>query len=422
MCYKAFSKFVWLTVAASFAVSISIYDGYRYASLFLCVLTIGLLFLKVEKKHFSKTDVIIFFAFLFYGFSLLVFDYIDDKTLFNPRLPLRFIIVLPVMLLLFNVKNYSYYIWYGVFFGAITAFLWALYEVIFLGHYKASNGLISIVFGDIGVLLTMLSLISFVYFYKQRRYLGVVFSLFAVLCGIGASVLSGSRGSWLALPFIVLFLFWQFRNVIKIKFYACLLTVIILAVFTFVFSPQTEVKNRIFLGVNQTLDYMVKGEQRGSSVGLRFEMWKLAIYMFQEKPYFGAGRHSSSGIKKELVASGKIVPQAIKFTHSHNVFFDALGYRGGVGLLLQLMIYIIPLMLFLRKMKVHKDNWDIKIYALAGSIIPMCYMLFGLTEVMFVHKIGVTMYAFPIIYFWVAVRLAEIEKDKESKSPSCTAS
>jgi O-antigen ligase len=411
MCYRIFSKFVWLVVAANFAISISIYDGYRYSSLFLCILTSALFFLKIKKSFFSKSDIAIFGVFLFYGLSLLAFDYIDNHSSFNPRLPLRFIIVLPVMLLLFNVKNYSYYIWYGVIFGGITAFLWALYEKLFLGRNQVSNGLVSIMFGNVGILLAMLSLISAIYFNNKKQYFWVFVSLFSVLCGVGASALSGSRGSWVALPVIIIFLFWQFRNVIKIKFSVGFLVVFIMVISTLVLIPQTGVKHRIDIGFNQMLDYTIKGQQRDSSVGVRFEMWKLAIYMFQDKPYFGAGRHSSSGIKKELVASGKIVPRAATFSHSHNVFFDALGYRGGVGLLLQLMIYFVPLVLFLKKVKEHKNNWDIKLYALAGSLIPISYMLFGLTEVLFVHRIGVTMYAFSIIYFWVSARLAEIEKE-----------
>lgn len=411
MYLNVFSKISWLAVAATFATSISIYGGYKYSTLFLCFFSIGLFFIKSDLIHFKKNDWLILGSFFIYGLSLLVFDYIDRHVFPDPKLPSRFIVVLPVMLLLFNVKNYSYYVWYGVVFGAITAFLWSLYEKIILGQVRVSNGFVSIIFGDVGILLAMLSLVAAIYFNRQKHFLGMAISLLAVLCGIGASALSASRGGWIALPAVVFFLFWQFRNVVKLKFSVGFLFFLILAVSIFVLIPQTGVKARVDAAVTEVFNYTVKDQQRESSVGARFEMWKLATYMFLENPILGAGRQSSSSIKKELVLSGKIIPLAARYSHSHNILFDALGYRGIVGFLLEIMVYLVPLLLFLRKIREHHNDWDIKIYAVAGSIVPISFMLFGLTEVVFIHGLGVTMYVFPIIYFWTSLRLEENRKN-----------
>jgi O-antigen ligase len=411
MYFNVFSMVVWLAVAATFATSISIYGGYKYSTLFLCLLSVGVFFKKLNLTDFTRGDRLIFGVLSIYGLSLLGFDYVDTHSFPDPKLPSRFVIALPVMLLLFNVKNYSYYIWYGVVLGAIASFLWALYERFFLGQYRVSNGFVSIIFGDVGILLAMLSLIAAIYFHRKKCSLGVVVSFFAVLCGIGASALSASRGGWVALPVVVLFLFWQFRNVVKLKFHVGFSVFLILAVSIFVLIPQTGVKARVVAGVTEVLEYTIKGQQRESSVGARFEMWKLATYMFLENPLLGAGRQSSSTIKKELVSSGKIIPLAARYSHSHNMLFDALGYRGIVGFLLELMVYLVPLFLFLRKIYEHNDDWDIKIYALAGSTVPICFILFGLTEVVLIHGLGVTMFVFPIIYFWVSLRLQENRKN-----------
>jgi O-antigen ligase len=70
-------------------------------------------------------------------------------------------------------------------------------------------------------------------------------------------------------------------------------------------------------------------------------------------------------------------------------------------------MYLIPMKLFLKKLREHRDNWRIRSYAMAGALVPMCYMDFALTQTMFVHNIGVMMFAFPIVYFWAAVHWAE---------------
>lgn len=413
MNLDVFSRLVWLVAAATFAASIGIYDGFRFTSLFLCLLSCWVLVSKIKVSDYTRDDYFLFFAFIAYGLSMFFFQYIDTYTWPIPSLPSRFFIILPVILLLFKVNDYKYFLWYGISIGSILAFSFAFYQYKFLGYERSDGGLPAIMFGDMGMMLGLLSFVSCAYFYIQKNYMWLLISLIAILCGTGASFLSDSRGGWIALPIIIPFLLWQCRGLFKKRLVVTLLILLTSSISVFWFSPNASIKVRFDTAVNQVVEYY-NGQAKNTSVGLRFEMWKLAGYMFLEHPILGAGRESSFELKESIAEAGKVTRPAIDFTHSHNEVFDSIGYRGVTGLIFLMVIYLVPLLLFYKKIKKYRDSWDIKVYALAGILIPFSFIVFGLTAVLFVHKVAVTMYVFSIAYFWVALRLAEKE-DQSSK-------
>jgi O-antigen ligase len=139
-------------------------------------------------------------------------------------------------------------------------------------------------------------------------------------------------------------------------------------------------------------------------------MWKAALIMFKGSPFIGVGEYGSVSVKTRIVEEGVVSKEVLGYSHAHNEYINALGLSGIVGFIFLMSIYLVPLKLFLKKMRQYPDNWNIKSYAMAGALVPMSYMDFGLSQAMFSHNIGVMMYAFPIVYFWAAVRWAEREE------------
>ncbi len=90
---------------------------------------------------------------------------------------------------------------------------------------------------------------------------------------------------------------------------------------------------------------------------------------------------------------------AASYPHAHNEYIDALGLRGLVGFAALLAVYLVPLRLFLSKLRPSHMNWRVRCYALAGALIPLSYMIFALTDSMFSNNIGVMLYVFPIAFF-----------------------
>ncbi|NVK74851.1 MAG: O-antigen ligase family protein [Oceanospirillaceae bacterium] len=409
MLREVFFVFVWFLAGLTFAISIGIYGGYGIATSLLFLCSAFLVYLKPKWSELNEDDKRLFYSFLAFGLSMFFFVFIDGFQLKDLDRPSRFILVLPVMLLLLQATDKKEWLWHGVVIGAIFAFGVAWYERVILGYGRAENGQHPIMFGNTGMLLGMLCFASSTYFLSHKRYLWLLLSLIAGICGVGASVLSASRGGWVALPLIGLFLFWQSRFLFKRSAWLLFGITTCIFIVSVILVPQTGVKERLNEAVGDVSNY-TSGVNKDTSVGLRFEMWRAAFYMFQDSPVLGAGVHSSIVVKKELLDEGLVIPEALAYGHAHNEYINALGYRGVVGLAFLLLVYLVPLRLFLKKMEQYKDNWNIKSYAMAGALVPMCYMDFGLSQVMFAHNIGVMMYAFPIVYFWAAVRWAEHEE------------
>ena len=408
MFFQVFSIVVWMIAASTIAFSISVFDGYRYTSLIIFFFSIFIFLFPVTVFKQVRDNASLIVCLFLYGVGLIIFQYLDGSGVLDFSLPSRFFIVIPVLMLLLYINDYKILLLFGSAVGAITGFIWAYHEVFDLNAPRANGGLVSIMFGNVAVILASLSLVAFFYFIKKGNlYISLLF-LLSIIFGVGASLLSGSRGGWVAIVFVFLFVFFQNRNFFigNIKI-ACVLfggAFVLLALLV----PYTNFLHRTDVVIDEVVHYF-GGGAKGSSSGVRFEMWKMSYYMFEDHPIFGVGRESSVEFKKALVEEGKVTQLATTFGHAHNAFFDALGYRGLVGLLLEIMIYLVPFYLFYRKNKEYKDNWDVRVYALSGCTIPLVYIFAGLTEVLFAHKIGVTMYTFLVVFFWAAVRLAEKE-------------
>ncbi len=409
---------VWFFSAITFALSLGFENGYSVGALSLFILS--LIFYFPLKKRFtipdaSLHDKLMFGVFLVYGLAMVLFVYLDGWHTRELDRPSRFIFVLPVLAILLRCKPRAALVWlfYGAIIGAMGAFALGLYERIGLGYERAKGGEHPIMFGDTSMMLGLISCAAALYFFSKRSYLGVAFSVIAIFCGVGGSVLSASRGGWVALPLIGLFLLWQSRDLFGKKLTALVAGTAVCVVLVAIAVPQTGIQTRALQAVDDVVRYS-QGDLHESSVGLRFDMWKGALYLFADSPIFGTGEYGGMEVKAQLAEQGLINPQSAHFSHSHNEYLNALGLTGIVGFIVLMAVYLVPLRLFLAKMRQYKDNWNVKAYAMAGALVPMSYMDFALSQSMFSHNIGVMMYVFPIAFFWAATRWAEREAKGEA--------
>lgn len=408
MLIAVFSAFVWFSAALTFALSLGISSGYGIGTVLIFLSSSALCVLKPKLSEFTKEDRVLFSVFALYAIAMFVFAYLDGWHVRELDRPSRFILALPVMLLLLKLVGRVQWLWFGVVLGAILAFTLAVYERSVLGFGRAQGSQHPIMFGNIGMMLGLISFVSSMYFLANKRYLWLALGIVGGLCGIGASVLSASRGGWVALPLIGFFLLWQSRFLLGKKTLVGALATSVFLIVVAVAVPQTGIKDRIDEAVSDVVKYDT-GVDKKTSVGLRFEMWKAALIMFKSSPFIGVGEYGSVSVKAKIVEEGIVSKEVLGYSHAHNEYINALGLNGIVGFIFLMGIYLIPLKLFLKKIRQYPDNWNVKSYAMAGALVPMSYMDFGLSQVMFSHNIGVMMYAFPIVYFWAAVRWAERE-------------
>ena len=401
---RVFSVIAWGLATGLLAFNLSVDGGYSFPAAILFLLSFPLL-LRFRKATLKKTRSDGLLAMTFAGYALVMcfFVYLDGWHTRELDRPSRFLLCLPVLFMLLKLMPPKWPIlFYGVAMGAISSLGVAIYDRFYLGLPRAQGGENAIMFGDTAMMLGFMSCAALMYFYHKKQWPWALISLIAIFSGIAASFLSGSRGGWIAAPLIGGFLLWQSRDLFNKKlmmagwFGASVFLVGVIAI------PQTGIQQRVGEALTDIEKYQ-SGDSY-TSVGLRFDMWRSSFYLAAESPVFGEGQYGSREIRNELANQGLIHPQAAKFDHLHNEYLTALGFHGLVGLMCLMIVYLVPLRLFIASVKQYRDNWEIKPYAIAGALVPMCYMDFSLTQSMFSHNIGVMMYVFPIIFFWAALR------------------
>lgn len=161
--------------------------------------------------------------------------------------------------------------------------------------------------------------------------------------------------------------------------------------------PQTGVQPRVNEAVSDVTRYF-SGESQTTSVGARFEMWKGAAHLITERPLTGWGNNGYRQRMQELGEEGVIHPGVTIYGHAHNEFIDAFAKRGVIGLAVLLALYLIPLRLFSKN--IASRDLSKRSVAVAGMLLSVAYIDFGLSQVFLAHNSGVMMFAFWLAVLW----------------------
>lgn len=119
-------------------------------------------------------------------------------------------------------------------------------------------------------------------------------------------------------------------------------------------------------------------------VGLRMEMWLAAGKMFVKHPILGTGTGAFSESARRMIANGRIAPGVAAFDHPHNDYMAALGQQGIVGFAVLLGLFLTPLLAARRR--------DGRRSGTSLLLLPAGWMVFSLTETLFVHSLVITWY------------------------------
>ncbi len=242
------------------------------------------------------------------------------------------------------------------------------------GRYGISS-LDLIHFGDFELLLGVLSLHLMKPHTSKQWYLSLL-GWCGLVAGIAASLLSGSRGGWLAIPVFVI-IYFSINNprnalrTISITFAAAVLAIAVLLSLSDSFSRRMS---------EMAQDFKVIGvEKSDSDTGIRLQLYVAAAEVFFRHPLFGVGPEGFALEMQPMLDAGKITPQAANYGRGE-VHSDLLAKAAGMGTLgvaALLATYLVPLWLFLRVC--HSGNFIIRRAALSGVTFIVGFMIFGLT-------------------------------------------
>ena len=319
--------------------------------------------------------------------------------------PARFLLAIPVLLLLRSFPPLPQFFWSGAVVGAISSGSYGAWQVFSVSGMRAAGHTNPIQFGNISLLLGILCLAGLGWAASQHRsVLWRVLMSCGIFFGLLGSLLSGSRGSWISLLIALPVAYFCHGGLLTWRHMAACVATVLLLFGVLKAAPPLPMEERIELAVTETQDYIHSGTST-TSVGARLEMWRAGLLLIQERPWLGWGKDGYVRQEDHLVQAGKIrlIPGA--HNHLHNEYLDALVKRGLLGLAALLALYLVPLVLFARR--VRDGNLAVRPYAVAGVLLIVCYMAFGLTQSFLTHNNGVMMLAFMLVILWSLLRSSD---------------
>lgn len=384
---------VFLLTALALVVS----SGYSLGALVLMLAGLGLM-LRRELPVFSRQDEIVMGILLAYAMVGIVRALWDGEGARGLDEPLRFICAIPALCWVVRYPPSQAFLWGGLATGATAAGSWATWQKLIDGVDRATGYTHVIQFGNLSIFMGVLCLAGLGWAVVVPRYrrIWIAALLVGALGGVLGSLFSGSRGGWIGLPLVLLVLYRGYGRHFTVRLKATAVVLVLVGAATVYGLPQLGVQERIHQAVSDIQQY-VTGENRATSVGARFDMWLGAAILIVEKPLTGWGSQGYAEAMSELGDQGVIDPYAAQFEHAHNEFVDAQAKRGLPGLIVLLALYLVPMRLFYQGFDGPISHRPV---AVAGVLLPVTYMDFGLSQSFLTHNSGIMMYAFLLAVLW----------------------
>jgi len=320
---------------------------------------------------------------------------------------------LPFVLTLFGVWSIRQYKpraeWFfgGLAVGAIGAAVFAGYQAIVLG-LRAGGHVHPIQFGNVALLMGVLCMVRAMVVFRISWFNLLMWMGFCA--GVVASIWSQTRGGWLA---VLLVFMWILVNANK-EWAPAKRVMAVLALLTLLAIPALQpngvVQSRIAEAAFEAGAYLNHGNQ-DTSVGARLAMWSIAIDGIAHAPFLGQGNQGWIATRDAAIAEGRLSSFSAEFTHLHNEYLNVIFKRGLVGLALYLALYLVPMLMFF-KPYLHDDRPDLRVLAMAGMVIPMMFMDFGLSQTFLSHNSG----RIVLCSFWMCVAALMLNTTRDNES------
>lgn len=373
-----YSLFLFLAGALSLAIS----SGYSIGFYFLCFISLFIWIFERDKLIMTGSAKLLV-PLLLYGIGNLLITFhekFDIKEIGN---------VMPFLISIFGFwgirkfkPNQSFW-WAGIAFGAIFAYAISVFQMYYIG-IRPEGFITPIQFGNIALLFGVLCLtqllINFCFTYFN------VLMFVGFICGVFASILSQSRGGWIALPIVIYWIFHKSSIKLNIQKNRIVLFILFLCLSVPLVVPNNIVYNRISAAIAEVDDYFYSDKQN-TNVGSRLALWSISLRQISDAPFLGHGNQGWIDTRDKALEDGRLHSFSSKLTHLHNEFIDVTFKKGLAGLIILLILYLTPMLAFF-KLYLNHEHVKIRSLASAGVVVLMMFIDFGLTQVFLSHNSG----------------------------------
>ncbi len=300
------------------------------------------------------------------------FKYLDDEF--------RMFLMIPIFLLFKQVRVPPFYLWNGIVIGALAAGANAFLRYFWLAPgERVSGSYDAIAVGDISLSLAVMSAASWGFLTKRNPHYRWLIPA-AFLFGMTSAVLSETRGAWVAIPALMLILFfftgryWRLMTRLSIAGLCVIFAAVVYL------APATNVAKRI-----QEVRQEIQHHQEGNTIygGATFRMlgFKATAAFFPEHPIIGIGPGNYKPLVKQKIAEGELHELTAMHSNPGSTFLGTLVDCGLVGLLSLIGIFAVPLWISIFVIRRHGDRLRNVGYALLILVVSMAQ--FGQFEAIF---------------------------------------
>ncbi len=326
--------------------------------------------------------------------------------------PARFLLAVPIFMALRNADIRTLM---GLQFGFPLATITAFALIMSGGSYNGSSraGLYfinEIHFGDLTLILGVLSALSINWGSRDSIYT-VLLKIIGLIAGLLDSMLSGSRGGWIAIPFIILiWLIYRNRKPLFFKLVIAVIGSALIGLFSYFFIQSIHAR------LNDVYSDIASFSQGNidTSIGIRLQLWKAALHLFAENPVFGVGAEGFSRAMDVLSQEGYITSTAAQLGKGevHNQILAEAVRFGIIGLISILAVYFVPFYIFMRTAKT--GNPQQQAAAVMGMCLTFGFFTFGLTAEIFDLKMTAAFYSLTVAILLAAAKSNSVSPLKPS--------
>ena len=290
----------------------------------------------------------------------------------------------------------------------------ALFDALVLNDYRADGGHNASAFGFTALAMTAMVISSY-YRFSPVRF-GKAFYFLAILMGVFAIVLSGTRTAWLA-GFAVI--------VTAIAFYPHRYSLLKRALFAITLVVAISIASSFLPVVQKRIDQMVKivapyvkGEEQAkfNSLNKRVELWKLGWQIGMENKILGLGHGNIKQVVNDYIDQTPRLQGVGNKSHLHNQFMQTFAMSGLVGLFFFLALLICHFWIFIKYLG-RQYSQEVRCLALAGLLLMVSYLIKSFPGVPFYGKQYLLMYGFASAAIWGSL-LGALRESENRTAPT----
>lgn len=369
--------------------------------------------LNLDEKYFFASIVFMVVAVVFVS----AFAGIDEPVMKKLFKYVYLLLVIPVYYVYRTIKfNYAL-VWYGLFVGTVISAIYGInqsmltpfFDVVYA--WRAHGVTNAIIYGDISLIMGIMCLAGIDWFKSKAKW-QVILPIAACMMGLVASVLSQSRGGWVAVPFLSLVFIWYQR----VYFYKYVSSIIILIVITSIyFIPQTGVESKLsmtFSNIQMYFDSDIHSRYRQTSIGVRLEAGRAAWLVFLENPIIGVGLGNLQENARFFVENGVLNKSATTYAHPHNQFLSIMASGGIVVTIAVFFLFFVPFKIFYRACRSAELSLDARRIGLAGILFIVGFVIFNLSESLLERSRTVSFFIFYLAVFMAGIREQDTDVTK----------